>query len=249
VNPKVAVLLCVSNAELFIREAVESILNQTYSDFEFIIVENGSLDNTWGIIKSYKDARIKAFQVPLKQLTFSLNYGLIQTKAEYIARMDADDIAMPDRIASQVAHLDANPDVAVLGTAIEFFNGEKPLKTITFPLTDRDIRRRLPFFFSICHPSVMFRRAAVMEAGGYTGRHNEDFELWLWLMRNKNIKFANLPGALLMYRIHSGQIKGARESYAAAFGALLREAVCLKSPRLLFAAVFTCLKSVRAYKK
>jgi glycosyltransferase involved in cell wall biosynthesis len=247
-NPKTAVLLCASNAELFIREAVESILNQTYSDFEFIIVENGSTDNTWDIIKSYKDSRIKAFQTPLRQLAFSLNYGLIQTKAQYIVRMDADDIAMPQRIASQVAYLDANPDVAILGTAAEFFNSEKTLKIVNLPLADRDIRRRLPFFFSICHPSVTFRRLAIMEAGGYAGKYNEDFDLWLRLFRDKNIKFANLSEPLLRYRIHPGQIKGTRISYAATAGILLREAVYLRSLRFLFAAVFTCLKSVRAYK-
>lgn len=246
-SPKVAVLLCASNAESFIREAIESILNQTYSDFEFIIIENGSVDNTWEIIKSYNDPRIKASQVALKQLAFSLNYGLIQTQAQYIVRMDADDIAMPKRIALQVAYLDANPEVAILGTAIEVFNSEKTLRIIDFPLTDRDIRRRLPFFFSLCHPSVAFRRSVIMEAGGYTERYNQDFELWLCLIRKRGIKFANMSERLLRYRIHSGQVKGTRVSYAITVGVLLREAVYLRSLRFLFATVFAYLKSFRAY--
>jgi O86/O127-antigen biosynthesis beta-1,3-galactosyltransferase len=248
-SPKVAVLLCASNAEKFIREAIESILNQTYRDFEFIIVENGSTDNTWNIIKSYKDSRIKAFQIPLRQLTFALNFGLIQTKAEYIARMDADDIAMPQRIAFQAAHLDANPDVAVLGTAVEFFYEKKPSKNIALPLTDRDIRRRLPFFFSICHPSVMFRRFVIMDVGGYCNKINcEDFDLWIRLIRDPKIKFANLPDSLLRYRVHSDQIKGTYISYMGVAGVLLWEALYQKSPRLFLACVFTCLKMIRTYR-
>lgn len=246
--PKVAVLMCASNSELFIRESIENILNQTYSDFEFIIVENGSVDNTWDIIKSYKDPRIKAFQTPLKQLAFNLNYGLILTKAEYVARMDADDIAMSQRIASQVAYLDTNPDVAVLGTVTEFFNSEKTLKIVDLPLTDRDIRRKVPFSFSICHPSVMFRRSVIMEVGGYAGKYNEDFDLWLRLFRDKNIKFANLSEPLLKYRIHPNQMIGSRESYATSAGMLLREALFLKSPRLFIASVIACLKMFRATK-
>ena len=116
-NPKTAVLLCVHNGEPFIKEAIESILNQTYKDFEFVIVENCSTDNTWQIIESYTDPRIKAFQTSFKQLSFNLNHGLMQTKSEYIARMDADDISKPRRLEQQIAYLEANPDIDVLGTA------------------------------------------------------------------------------------------------------------------------------------
>ena len=248
-SPKVAVLMCAHNAESFIREAIESILNQTYSDFEFIIVENGSNDRTWDIIKSYDDSRIKAFKTNLAQLVFNLNYGLLQTKAEFVARMDADDISCPERLERQITYLEAHPDITVLGTAFESFGDNIPTKVVTLPATDKVIRRRLPFVFSICHPTVFFRREVVLKHGGYaSGRFCQDFDLWLRLLRNENIKFANLPEVLLKYRIHPNQIKGSRESYATSAGILFREALLRKSPRLFIASVFACLKMFKASK-
>lgn len=248
-SPKVAVLMCAHNSELFIREAIESILNQTYPDFEFIIVENGSNDKTWEIINSYKDQRIKAFSTEIVQPSFNGNYGLLQTRAEFIARIDSDDIAKPERLERQVRYLEAHPEISVLGTAIEVFHNDGKSKVITLPLTDSEIRRKLPFVFSIGHPAVMFRRSAIIHVGGYaSGKCNLDFDLWLRLFRDENIKFANLSEPLLKYRIHPNQIKGARESYAASAGMLLREALFLKSPRLFVASILACFKMFRATK-
>jgi len=239
----VAVLMCAYNSESFIREAIESILGQTYRDFEFIIIENGSTDSTWDIIQSYADPRIRAFRTPLQQLTFNLNFGLVQTEADYIARMDADDIAEPTRIARQVEYLDAHPDVAVLGTAFEFFGADRRPRTVILPTTDNVIRRRLPFRFVISHPTVMFRRSIVLGRGGYGGgRFCQDFDLWLRLARDRTIGFANIDEPLLRYRIHSPQAKGRRECYAFVAGYLLRESLIQRSPRLFVGCVFSLLK-------
>jgi glycosyltransferase involved in cell wall biosynthesis len=239
----VAVLMCAYNAESFIREAIESILAQTHRDFEFLIIENGSTDSTWEIIKSYADPRIRAFRTPLRQLTFNLNFGLIQTEADYVARMDADDIAEPTRIARQVEYLDAHPDVTVLGTAIEFFGAGRRPRTVLLPTTDHVIRRRLPFRFVISHPTVLFRRSVVLDRGGYGGgRFCQDFDLWLRLAQDKTVKFANLAEPLLRYRIHPSQAKGGRECYAFAAGYLLRESLIQHSPRLFAGCVFSLLK-------
>jgi len=248
-KPKVAVIMCAKNSELFIQEAIESILNQTYSDFEFIIVENCSTDKTWQIIRSYSDSRIKAFRTELAQPSFNSNYGLLQTQAEFIARIDSDDIAKPERLERQVRYLEAHPEICVLGTAIECFQDNKLSTIINLPLTNDEIRKKLPFIFSICHPAVMFRRSVIVEKGGYAGgKCNLDFDLWLRLSRDKNVKFANLSEPLLRYRIHASQIKGSRESYATSAGILLREALLQKSPRLFIASVFACLKIFRASK-
>jgi glycosyltransferase involved in cell wall biosynthesis len=246
---RTAVIMCAKDSELFIREAIESILNQTYADFEFIIVENCSTDKTWQIINSYKDSRIKAFKTEISQPSFNSNYGLLQTQAEFIARMDSDDIAMPDRLERQLRYLEVHPEVSVLGTAIERFQDGKPSSIVKLPLTNNEIRTKLPFVFSICHPSVVFRRSVVIEKGGYAGgKCNLDFELWLKLLKYKDVEFANLPEPLLRYRVHPSQIKGSRESYAAAAGVLLREALLQKSPWLFMASVFACLKIFEATK-
>ena len=248
-SPKLAVLMCANNAELFIREAIESILNQTYSNFEFIIVENGSNDKTWNIIKSYDDFRIKAFRTDLTQLIFNLNYGLLQTKAEFVARMDADDISKPERLERQIRYLDAHPDITVLGTAFESFGDNIQTKVTSLPVTDRQIRKRLPFYFSICHPTVIFRREDVLKHGGYiNGKHCEDMDLWLRLSRDKTVRFSNLSEVLLKYRISQKQIKGNIEGYAGVAGILLKEALVQKSPKLFMASVFACLKAFKASK-
>jgi len=241
----VAVLMCAHNAEPFLREAIESILDQTYRDFALIIVENGSTDGTWEVIQSYNDPRIRAFRTPLRQLTFNLNFGLIQTEARYIARMDADDIAEPARLARQVAYLDAHPDVAVLGTAFTSFGEGHAERTVVLPVTDKAIRRRLAFRFTLCHPTVMFRRDTILDHRGYAGaRFCQDLDLWLRLARDHTIKFANLDEPLLRYRIHGSQARGGRESYVLAATALLREALLQKSLVLFVGFLLAAVKSL-----
>ena len=249
-KPKAAVLLCAHNGEPFIGEAIESILNQTYKDFEFIIVENGSTDNTWQVIKAYKDQRIKAFQTPFKQLAFNLNYGLMQTQATYIARMDSDDIAKPQRIERQLSYLQAHSEVDVLGTSFESFGENNKGKTYTMPATDKEIRRRLPFRFCFCHPSVMFKRQTVLAHGGYQGgRYCQDVDLWLRLSRDKTVKFANLQEILLEYRVHPHQAKGCRESGILNASQLFRESLMQRSPLLFLGFLLAVLKLLRPAKR
>lgn len=249
-TPRIAVLLCAHNAERFIAQAIESILNQTYRDFEFVIVENGSNDNTWDIIKSYDDPRIKTFQTDIRQLTYNLNYGLRQTHAELIARMDADDISEPNRLEEQVRFLEQNPDVAVVGTAFKIFGEDTQDKTITMPVQDNTIRRCLPFRFCFCHPSVMFRKEIIEKAGGYKAQGTcQDLELWLRLSRNKKIQFANLKNTLVKYRIHPDQIKGNKKAYKATSAYLFKEAIEQKSLLFFLGSLLALLKaSVCSYK-
>jgi glycosyltransferase involved in cell wall biosynthesis len=248
-SQSVAVLMCAHNSEPFIAAAIESILAQTFADFEFIIVENGSTDKTWDMIRSYNDPRIKAYRTDLKQLIFNLNFGLLQTNAEFIARMDSDDIADPRRLEMQLAYLKKYPDTTVLGSAFETFGDGVSPKKVTLPTTDKAIRRRLPFFFSICHPTVVFSRQAILEHGGYIGPENsEDFHLWVNLSRDKTVKFANLPEALLKYRIHPGQVKGSKEAYCEVACTLLKEAITRNSPYYFGAFLCSCFKVIRATK-
>jgi hypothetical protein len=176
---------------------------------------------------------------------------MLQTEAEYIARMDADDIARPQRLAVQMAFLESHLDVHVVGSAFELFeenSGER--EVVLMPQEDGQIRRKLPFRFCFCHPTVMFRRGTILAAGGYQGSsYCQDVDLWLRLSRDKNIKFANLPDVLLDYRIHSGQAKGGRESFIVNSSQLLREALIQKSPCLFAGFIVSLFKILRSRKE
>ncbi len=165
--PLVSVLMCASNAGAFIGEAISSILAQTFTDFEFIVIENGSVDNTWEVIRRFSDFRIRAFQTKLKQLPFNLNFGLMQARAPLIARMDADDIAHPDRLAAQVEYMNLHPEVAVLGTFFEVFGTNLEPRVISPPTTDVGIRASLPFRFTLCHPTVVIRTNGLLACRGW----------------------------------------------------------------------------------
>ena len=202
----VAVLLPVYNAEKYLKEAIDSILNQTYKNFDFYIINDGSSDKSEEIIESYNDDRIKYIKnEENKGLIYTLNKGLELIKADYILRMDSDDISMPERIEKEVVFMDANPDVIVCGTQIEYF-GEKTGES-KFPLSHNEIHARLLFLSSLAHPSVIFRRSELeknnlfYKAGNI---HLEDYELWT--RAAKHGKLANLNEVLLRYRISDQNI-------------------------------------------
>ena len=120
--PKVSVLMPVYNTkEEYLREAIESILNQTFTDFEFIIINDGSTNNAEEVIKSYKDSRIKYYRQENHGLIYTLNYGLSLCNGEYIARMDSDDISLPFRFEKQIEVLDKNPNIGIVGGLIKIF--------------------------------------------------------------------------------------------------------------------------------
>ena len=127
VQPKISVVMPAYNAENYIREAIDSILAQTFRDFEFLIIDDGSTDHTVEIIRSYSDSRIRLYQNERNMgVAATLNRGLDLARGEYIARMDADDISLPERFAKQAAYMDAHPDVAVCGSNIILFSEGAP---------------------------------------------------------------------------------------------------------------------------
>lgn len=205
--PKISVLMPAYNAEKYIKEAVDSILTQTFSDFEFIIIDDGSTDRTAEIVNGYSDNRIR-FCPNEKNMgvAATLNRGLGLARGEYIARMDADDISKAERFSKQVGYLDAHADVAVCGTSVEVFCDGAVIGT-RFPSTEPEkLKEDLFFSCGIAHPSVMMRKATILEIGGYDTAFNgmEDYELWC-RVAEKN-KIAVLPEILFRYRIHRGQV-------------------------------------------
>ena len=205
--PKISVLMPAYNAEKYIKEAIDSILAQTFEDFELIILNDCSKDNTEQLILSYSDKRI----VYLKNqenmgVAATLNKGIDAAKGEYIARMDADDISLPQRFEKQVAYLDAHSEVAVLGTEVENFDENGNLQPMVYRACAAQLKIDLLFASVLAHPSVMMRRQVVARLGGYDREFEglEDYDLWCRVAQEHAI--AVYPEILLRYRIHSAQV-------------------------------------------
>jgi glycosyltransferase involved in cell wall biosynthesis len=204
INPLISVLLPVYNAEKYLNEAINSILFQTFTNFELIIINDGSSDRSEEIIFSFSDDRINYIKNETNLgLIETLNKGISLSKGKYLARMDNDDISMPERLEKQVAFMESNPEVGVLGTSFYNINkfGEIESKTI-FPVSHSLLCWSLCFFSPIAHPTVMFRRDVVINANGYNLEmlHCEDYDLWHRL--SNKTRLANLPELLFKLRKH-----------------------------------------------
>ena len=206
--PLISVVMPVYNCERYVAHAVESILAQTLVDFEFVIIDDGSTDKTPEILRRYaaRDPRIRLVSRPNRGLVASLNEGLALARGELVARMDADDIAFPQRFERQIAFLRDHPDVVCVGSAtLEIDEAGRELVVTAYPLHDEEIQEcLLKGCSTLFHPTAMIRREAVISVGGYREemKHGEDYDLWLRL--GERGRLANLEEVLLRYRIHPG---------------------------------------------
>ncbi len=204
VNPKISVLLPVYNCELYVEEAISSVLNQTFTDFELIVIDDCSTDYTVSIIKAFSDNRIRLIEKQVNSgLINSLNLGISIAKGEYIARMDGDDICLPERFAKQVAFLDNNPNIILCGTAYKTFGAIE--KEIRHPLSHEKIAAQLCIHSTFGHPTIMGKRA-IFEQHNYSDdfKNVEDYELWSRIVFEGEV--ANLDEVLLFYRVHENQV-------------------------------------------
>ena len=222
--PRVSFLMAVYDGETYLDEAIQSVLNQTLHDFEFIIINDGSADGTAKIIERYRrgDGRIRAYEQPNCGLVMALNRGLELARGEYVARMDADDISVPGRVAAQVTFMDAHPEVGICGTWIETI-GMHHSDVRRYPTDDATIRSWLLFESVLAHPSIMMRRELLMKTGlsynaGYV--HAEDYDLWVRAARHTAL--ANIPEVLLRYRLHPQQVVQKHEAKKLASARLVR---------------------------
>lgn len=201
--PRVSVVMSVYNGEEWLKEAIDSILKQTYKDFEYIIGNDGSSDGTKDILAEYTDSRLRITHFRKRlTLTYALNKLLKQAKGEYIARMDADDIASKERLARQVGFLDAHPHVGIVGSWFKTMRASgEALRIMRLPATDKEIRRRVMRSNPICHPTMMFRKSLLDCIGPYdpdlNGAEDYDFVLRALILT----RAANIPEVLLNYRI------------------------------------------------
>ncbi|WP_153133165.1 glycosyltransferase family 2 protein [Dechloromonas hortensis] len=209
-TPAVSVVLPVYNGEAYLREAVESILAQTFGDFELIVINDGSKDGSGEILRELaaRDPRVVLVERPNAGLVTTLNEGVARARAEFIARMDADDVARPERFGLQYARLVAEPQLGVLGSSIQIIDKVGGfIRQGDYPVTPAETLRFLEHGCPVAHPAVMMRRDAVLKAGGYRKvfSHCEDYDLWLRISE-LGYCIANLPQPLLNYRMHGANV-------------------------------------------
>ena len=247
-TPLVSVVMAVNRFNEHLPDAIHSILDQTFINFEFIIVANNCDDRLYDHLRSYTDNRIKLHRTQIGQLSFNLNYAINLATTDLIIRMDADDVSLPDRIAEQYAFLIQNPEISVLGTSYEMINSRSELLKVVNAIRDHySIISNIYYKNPICHPSTMFRKSKVLIVGGYLGGSmTEDYGLWLRLARKGEVKFANLPKILLKYRVHDAQSRGHRISYSEAAGLVFTEFLIKPSFVKLLGSIISAFKIGKA---
>lgn len=236
-EPSITVLMSVYNSEAYLQEAIESILNQSFPDFEFLIVNDASIDRSRQIILSYQDPRIRLIDNPENLgLTKSLNKGLALAEGQYIARMDADDISHPQRLAKQLAYMEQNENVDVVGSWGWIVDDKGIVWGDLRPYVEfEDIFVQL--FFSNCmiHSSTFFRKEVIMRLGGYDTAfvRAQDYGLWVKIISNLG-KITNIPEYLVKYRNHHENITNqffenqefyAQKAMAAAFRNIINQEI------------------------
>jgi hypothetical protein len=200
---RVSVVLPVRDAAPYLADAVESVLAQTETDLELVAVDDGSTDDSPAMLERFAqaDARVRVFRQPPSGLAAALNRGVAEARAPYLARMDADDVALPHRLERQLGLLDARRDVGVVGSAFRFLGPGG--RVVAYPTRDADIRRALAEYNCIAHPTATIRADALRDVGGYRLANAEDYDLWLRLA--ERWRLANLAEPLLLYRHHQRQ--------------------------------------------
>jgi len=201
--PTISVIMPVYNTEKYLQQSIESILNQTYKDFEFIIINDGSSDNSLSILEEYAetDSRIKIISRENKGLVYSLNEGISVANGKYIARMDADDISLPNRFMEQIKYME-NTNIDICGTYVEAIGDDENL----IKMKENEYNISLDLYslmngHALCHPSVLLKKNAIKCIGGYdiNYKYCEDLELWLRFIK-KGYKIKVIPIKLLKYR-------------------------------------------------
>ena len=207
-KPKLSIILPVYNSAKYVKQAMESVLQQSFKDFELIIINDGSTDNGLEIIKSFNDPRIILIEQENKGLIETLNYGVALAKADLIGRIDADDIwSDENKLSKQIEYLNNNQECVVVGTWAKIINEEgETTSHLSYPTTDKKIRSKILIKNCFIHPSVIFSKDAYLKTGGFDKQdlYVEDYGLWLKI--GSLGTFANIPEYLMSYRVHGGSV-------------------------------------------
>jgi glycosyltransferase involved in cell wall biosynthesis len=205
----ISVVTSVFNGEAFLGQAIESILDQSFLDFEFLVIDDGSTDSTPKIISNYahRDKRIRVVRHDNRGRAESLNIGIGLASGKYIARMDADDVALPHRLEKQIEFMEQNPGVGVLGGAYDLINvNGDVINRVRPPLEDTEIRSLMLRYNPMCHPTVVMKKDIALASGGYRAALLDADDYDLFLRMAERSKLANLQESVLQYRLHAGQV-------------------------------------------
>lgn len=242
-----SVVLCVNKKIPYLETALNSILDQEYdSDFEFLIIANNCSDELWNyLLDNFTADNVFLYRTFIGQLSFNLNYGVNLAKGKYIVRMDADDIALPTRLAKMENYIINNNYPDVIGSFVNYIDDEGNfIKYVPQIEGNSGIRNKLPFSNPFIHPSVCIKRETLLSVGGYLGGfQSEDYDLWLRMSRSLDIVFSNIPEVLLNYRITDGQSRGRRLPYSEVASHLLREFLFTRKVKLLSGSVVGIIKA------
>jgi len=203
----VSVVLPVRDGERFVHEALESVLRQTYSDLEVVVVDDGSTDGTGDVLAGLRDERLRVVRQEPTGLVAALQRGLAEARAPLVARMDADDVSEPERLERQVDLLARRPRVGMAATWVAVIDEDgRELRREVLPSAHQDLARRLLLRNPFQHGSVLLRREAIEAIGGYRADYgaNEDYDLWRRLARSWEL--ACVPEVLYRYRVHPGAV-------------------------------------------
>ena len=258
-HPTFSVILCINRPNPWWRDALASVLAQDDPDFEFLIAANACADELWEKLQKIaaNDARVRLFRTSIGQLSFNLNLLANQAHGDFLVRMDADDIAAKNRIATLRKQLADSP-VDILGSAVWLIDErDQVVGRIDFPLKHDEIVRAMKQRTVFCHPAVAIRRQFLLDMRGYLGGYySEDTDLWLRALRAGGC-MQNLPDALLRYRIHENQSIATRQGYAEVASYWLRELLIAPSwytflgftQALVKSLVAPMLPGVRRYRR
>jgi len=202
-NPKISIVTAVYNGEKYIEQSVNSILGQTFKNFEFIIVDDGSTDSTLEIIQKLNDPRLRIIQQKNKGQTKALITGVEQAQGELIARLDADDYSLPHRLMRQIEFMDTHPEVILCGSRFqELYDDNLVPQRVLFAQTNAEIKKIISRFNPFAHSAVMFRRNSYLKCGGYNKKYliGMDYDLWIRLMDIGEAH--NIEEVLTIIRMH-----------------------------------------------
>ena len=226
--PAISVVMSAYNAAPFLKECIDSILTQTFEDFELIVVDDGSTDHSVEIIQSYTDTRIRLIKSEHNYIQ-SLNKGIGLAKGKYVARMDADDIMFPERLEEEFNFMEEHPDIDVCGSYVKVFNGQD-IYSLPMPIKHNDIAATMVIQCPFYHPTVMLRMEKIRNLFFANDKcclydaqykYGEDYALWVKLLKH-NFRFGGIPKALLYYRISNQQITSAHKDELNAFAKQVR---------------------------
>lgn len=207
-HPDVSVVIAVYNGTEFLQQAIDSVLQQSFTNFELIVVDDGSTDQTGEILRGNTDSRLRVIRNERNTgIAFSRNRGLAMARAPYLACMDADDLSSVERFSRQVAFLNDHPEIALVGSYVKIIDGNGRVgATLEVPTDPGTIASMILRVNCLAHTSVMARKSCILDVGGYDETMACALDYDLWLRMAERYKLANLPECLVNYRIHPGQI-------------------------------------------